>query len=153
MVTGVSGGMAEYLDIDPVLVRAGWVLICIFSGGLATLAYIVLTFIMPERPLETRSASPANSDGDIAGGDCDAAEGDSAEPTASGAVSTSVHAKRRGMFGVAVGFLLIVIGGIFLGVNFGVFSWWDWGRFWPIVLIVLGLLFIVGRIGGRDRDG
>ena len=28
MVCGVCGGIAEYFDIDPTLVRLGWVLFC-----------------------------------------------------------------------------------------------------------------------------
>ena len=145
MVTGVSGGIAEHLDVDPTLIRVGWVLISIFTGGLAILAYIVLAFIMPERASKTSSASTGEDAGD--------GESEHAGPSASGPVSGGSYANRRGTFGIVVGAVLIVIGGIFLGFNFGLFDWWDWGRFWPIILIVLGLLFIAGRIGGRDRDG
>lgn len=46
MISGVAGGLAEYFDIDPVLTRAGFVILT-FSGGLGILTYIILWIIMP----------------------------------------------------------------------------------------------------------
>ena len=46
MVAGVCGGIAEYFNIDPTLVRLGFVaLSIIFGSGL--LAYIVAAIIIP----------------------------------------------------------------------------------------------------------
>ena len=46
MVCGVCGGIAEYFDIDPTLVRLGFVLLsCAAGGGL--LAYIIAAIIIP----------------------------------------------------------------------------------------------------------
>ena len=36
MLFGVAGGMAEYFDIDPTLMRIAWVLLIIVSAGLAS---------------------------------------------------------------------------------------------------------------------
>ena len=47
MISGVSGGLAEYFDIDPVIVRLLWVVLCIFSGGLLLLVYAVMWIITP----------------------------------------------------------------------------------------------------------
>ncbi|MCI7097688.1 MAG: PspC domain-containing protein [Lachnospiraceae bacterium] len=41
--------MAEYFNIDPTLVRLGWVLFCAM-GGSGFLAYIIAAVIMPYRP-------------------------------------------------------------------------------------------------------
>ena len=49
MVCGVCGGIAEYLDIDPTLVRLGWVLFCAL-GGSGILAYIIAAIVIPGRP-------------------------------------------------------------------------------------------------------
>lgn len=46
MIDGVCGGIAEYFDVDPTLVRAAWVLFCAL-GGSGILAYLVLAVIMP----------------------------------------------------------------------------------------------------------
>lgn len=49
MVCGVCGGIAEYFDIDPTLVRLGWVLFCAL-GGSGILAYIIAAIVIPGRP-------------------------------------------------------------------------------------------------------
>ena len=49
---GVAGGLAEYFDIDPTLVRFLWVAATVVSGGLAIPVYILAWIIMPrdDRP-------------------------------------------------------------------------------------------------------
>ena len=46
---GVCGGIAEYFNIDPTLVRLGWVVFCAL-GGSGVLAYIVAALIIPRDP-------------------------------------------------------------------------------------------------------
>ncbi|MFB6098938.1 MAG: PspC domain-containing protein [Salinibacter sp.] len=49
---GVCGGIAEYLNLDPTLVRIAFVVGVIGSGGPFVLAYLALAFLMPkESPL------------------------------------------------------------------------------------------------------
>ena len=47
MVAGVCGGVAEYLGVDPTVVRLVWVLFTAL-GGSGLLAYILAAVIMPE---------------------------------------------------------------------------------------------------------
>ena len=47
---GVCGGLAEYFDIDSLLVRVGF-LILFFGLGTGLLAYIVLWILAPRREL------------------------------------------------------------------------------------------------------
>ena len=47
MVSGVSGGLGAYLDVDPVLIRVAWVLAAFLSGGAAILLYLAFWFVMP----------------------------------------------------------------------------------------------------------
>lgn len=44
---GVCGGIGEYLNIDPTVVRLLWVLFSL-AGGAGLLAYIIAVFIIPE---------------------------------------------------------------------------------------------------------
>lgn len=47
-LAGVCGGIAEYFDIDPTLVRLGWIIFsCAFGSGI--LAYIICALVMPVR--------------------------------------------------------------------------------------------------------
>jgi phage shock protein C len=47
MWAGVAGGMAEYFEIDPSLMRLLWVAAAVVSGGLAVPVYILLWIILP----------------------------------------------------------------------------------------------------------
>ncbi|NLX93655.1 MAG: PspC domain-containing protein [Clostridiales bacterium] len=50
---GVCAGIANYFNIDPTLVRAGFALITLFSAGVpGIIAYIVLAAIMPVEPCD-----------------------------------------------------------------------------------------------------
>ncbi len=49
MINGVCGGIAEYLDMDPTLIRLGWVLFCAL-GGSGIIAYIIAAIIIPRNP-------------------------------------------------------------------------------------------------------
>jgi phage shock protein C len=46
---GVCGGIAEYLGVDPVIIRLLWV-ISIFAWGFGILAYIIAWIIIPRNP-------------------------------------------------------------------------------------------------------
>ena len=49
MIAGVCGGLAEYFDIDPTLVRVGYVLVSVLSAAFpGLLVYIILAIIMPK---------------------------------------------------------------------------------------------------------
>ena len=45
---GVCGGIAEYFDIDPTLVRLAWILFSAFVGS-GILAYIIAAIVMPKK--------------------------------------------------------------------------------------------------------
>ena len=49
VIAGVCGGIAEYFDINPTLIRLAWVLFCAL-GGSGVLAYIIAAIIIPEAP-------------------------------------------------------------------------------------------------------
>ncbi len=49
MFAGVCGGIAEYLDVDPTLVRLVFVALA-FMGGPGAIVYIVLILVVPENP-------------------------------------------------------------------------------------------------------
>lgn len=61
MLAGVCGGIAEYLDADPTVVRVAFIVATLLTWPMAVLVYLALAFIMPERPEEpgVPSAEPA----------------------------------------------------------------------------------------------
>lgn len=52
MICGVCGGIAEYFNIDPTLVRLGVVLLSLTSWRTGILAYFICSVIIPDEPKE-----------------------------------------------------------------------------------------------------
>ncbi|MBQ8769278.1 MAG: PspC domain-containing protein [Oscillospiraceae bacterium] len=49
-IAGVCAGLAEYLNIDPTIIRLIWALVALSGAGV--LAYIVCALVIPEKPAE-----------------------------------------------------------------------------------------------------
>ena len=49
MLDGVCGGIAEYFNVDPTLIRLAWVVFCAL-GGSGIIAYIIAAIIIPRNP-------------------------------------------------------------------------------------------------------
>ncbi|HOB19430.1 MAG TPA: PspC domain-containing protein [Candidatus Atribacteria bacterium] len=48
-ICGVCGGLGEYFDIDPTIVRLIWVVVTLSSCGAGLLAYLIASLIIPKR--------------------------------------------------------------------------------------------------------
>lgn len=48
MVCGVCGGLGEYLNVDPTVIRILWVFCSLASLGMGIVVYMVAAVIMPE---------------------------------------------------------------------------------------------------------
>ncbi len=66
IIAGVCSGLAEYFDMDPVLIRILFV-VAIFITGLGLVAYFIAWIIMPEKESERISSEggPAMNRGEI----------------------------------------------------------------------------------------
>mgnify|MGYP001819505562 CR=1 FL=1 len=49
MLAGVCGGLAEYFELDPTIIRVLFVLVSVFAGG-GILVYIILWLLIPQEP-------------------------------------------------------------------------------------------------------
>jgi phage shock protein C len=175
MLAGVAGGLAEMWDADPALVRVIWALLVIFTGGIALVVYIVMAIVVPEEDdtyVPTTDAAPhaatptrATLTGETAGSSMPFAEtGDTARaPTTSQAARDAraeARAARRaarverggGMsLGILFGGFLILLGAFFLVRQYLPQIDFDW--FWPLILVLLGLLLVVSAMGRGPRSG
>jgi phage shock protein PspC (stress-responsive transcriptional regulator) len=69
MVSGVAGGIAEYFDMDPTIVRLLWVAATLLTSGVVILIYVIMAIVVPEAPAEGQPHDPrAMSSDDIAKG-------------------------------------------------------------------------------------
>ena len=56
--SGVCAGIADYTGVDVTLIRMGFVLGTVFSGGNLLLAYFVIAWMAPRKPIELYSQDP-----------------------------------------------------------------------------------------------
>ena len=58
MLCGVCGGLGEYLNLDPTIIRIIWVLFTFFSIGLAILVYFIAAVIIPDEAYREDAGKP-----------------------------------------------------------------------------------------------
>ncbi len=58
-LAGVCGGIGDYFDIDPVLIRILWILAALATGGAAILAYGLLWLVLPVGTMKEGQQEPA----------------------------------------------------------------------------------------------
>lgn len=49
-ISGLCGGLGEYFDKDPTLIRIIFILVILFSFGFGILAYLAMWLIVPKMP-------------------------------------------------------------------------------------------------------
>lgn len=130
---GVCGGIGEYFNTDPTLIRLLWVVFTL-AGGAGLLAYIIAWIIIPEKPVE---APPPT-----------------APPT------PPAHPPSTAKISVVLGVIIVMLGVIFslftleiIPWNFWWAFWWSWrravGLFWPLLFILVGVLLIAIGVKGH----
>jgi phage shock protein PspC (stress-responsive transcriptional regulator) len=142
IIGGVAGGIAEYFDLDPVIVRALFIISSI-GWGIGVLAYIVLWVITPLRTLEPIGYSP---EGYPIGREMDEAPEPSEEEIKEIKADKAYITKRKTVFGIA----LIAIGILnLLSRYIPNFEFEDW---WPLALIALGAYFLAGAVNFKGKS-
>ena len=133
VIGGVAGGLAEYFEIDPVIVRVLFV-VSLFFHGAGLIAYIVLWIAVPEAPYVFETASNVGASGTT-----------NAEPDIKGDNPAAAYFKsldeKKLKRNRNIGIVLLVLGCIFLADNF--IPRIHFGDFWPIVLIALGVSLLL----------
>ena len=144
VIGGVCGGIAEYLAVDPTLVRVVFVITAFLTAGLWVLAYIVLLVLMPQpgQPAPFTSAPPPPTTDTTSPMDAGSTLAPATATPGDPAVRAAEAERRR----MAFGYVLIAIGVAFLLSNAGVFRFVQWQFLWPLVLIGIGVLFLVQRV-------
>jgi phage shock protein PspC (stress-responsive transcriptional regulator) len=134
MLTGVAAGFGRYLEVDPVLVRLGFVLLT-FAHGLGLLLYFAGWALMPRSDALPADPSPEPV---AAASGFDSLRDAGHELASEVRKATAEPASAQ----LAIGSLLVVTGALLLAHNFGLLYWPYWMRFetlWPLVLVALGL--------------
>ncbi len=150
MIGGVCGGIAAYLDIDPVWVRVVAVLLA-FADGLGLLAYLILWIVVPTQSKVGQAPKEVAKAGveEIAGKARELAQEARMSLAGSGSPGAEepagqTHTRRS----YAVATILILVGIVVLMGNFGLLWWLDFRRFWPVILIAVGVVLLLRRRRG-----
>lgn len=131
VVAGVAGGLGEYFDVDPTIIRIAFILLSVF-GGSGILIYLVLWLIMPKTDSTGLPKDHLrNSVNEMR---------DSFKGFAEDIKSGSNMGERRKWLGIVI--LVLGLAALFDSFGFG-FS--EGNKLWPIILIVLGLIALSRR--------
>ena len=148
MLFGVAGGMADWLDVDPSLVRIVWALL-ILAGGVGLVLYIVAAIVIPEEPLGAAGAAASATAGPGAAAGATANASADADWQARRGARRAARNERRGNGAMIFGLILVFVGAWFLVDRYLDI---DSAVVFPAVLIVIGGALVIGalaRSGGR----
>jgi phage shock protein C len=133
IVAGVCGGLGEYFDVDPTVIRLAFVILS-FVGASGFVLYMILWLVIPRRS-------------DLRVGDRDTIRSSVEEMKSTARTFTSSLGGPRSHSDNSnfIAMLFVILGVIFLLKNFHLFDIFDVGRLWPLVLVVVGIMLLVKR--------
>jgi len=142
VIGGVAGGLADYFDIDVVIIRLLFVLLVLAGGG-GVIGYIILWIVVPMEPYTPYTeAKPGPQPGP---GNNPQSESGTGQPSGSPEQeaqknASELHNSRKNNTSIVAGIVLIVLGIVFLANH--MLPWFRLYNFWPILLIIGGIFII-----------
>lgn len=130
---GVFGGIAEYLEIDPVIVRLLGV-VSIFFSGVGIIFYFIAWMIIPDNPSQQIIEN------------------------ASEKAREAVAPEKRNALPFALGVVLVIFGILWAADEFGIihnfsfgFNIFPWRLFWPLLFIFFGVYLLASQTSVASR--
>ena len=139
-IAGVAGGLAEYFEIDSLLVRLIFVILALAGGG-GVLIYIILWIVTPEKPFvmnQTQNSSTMENQQSNYGDQKPPEENQYNKPN---------RPDQRTRGNLIGGLVLITLGILFLADEF--IPHISFGDLWPVILIVIGAGLLINNFGRR----
>ena len=127
MISGVCGGIATYLGVDPVFVRLAF-LVLLFASGIGLLIYLILMVIMPSEANMDQPSSKVLQD--------------NIEQYGTEFNSNVKRVRQHPQGKIIASGMLIVLGVYLLMQNLGWLGWLSGGVFWALLMIGLGIYLI-----------
>ncbi len=134
VLAGVAGGLGEYFNVDPNIIRIVFILLAIF-GGSGIIVYIVLWLIIPSKSNRNKNSQEAIRS--------NLEDMKTSTQTFAHSITRPDGSKENSKFWWAL--IIIVIGFLFLMHNFGLLGSLELDKLWPLVLIILGLGIILRK--------
>lgn len=130
IIGGVAGGLAEYFDIDPVIVRAAFI-VSAFAWGISIPAYIVMWIIIPVNPNQKEQFQEISEETD--------------SPHKDFSYETRKHNGR-----LIAGIIIILIGIISLLHN--IMPDIHFSYIWPMILIAIGIIILYKSSNHKNKE-
>lgn len=142
MLAGVCGGLAEYLALDPMLIRVFFVVFAL-ANGTGILLYLLLWIVLPSQESEQSSLSAR-----VETGTQEIANRAGELGREVGEVARQRDPRRMTWIGVA----LVLVGAVLFlrQLDISWLAWLDFDVLWPVLLIAGGLALLLRR--GSDSD-
>lgn len=134
VIAGVCGGIGEYFNIDPTIIRIFFILITVF-GGSGILIYLILWLVMPS------SESSEISEKNIKQNAYEIR--DHAQKVAHSIRSSVKSNSQKNNKWWAI--FLSLFGVILLLNNFGFYDYFEIRKLWPIILVIVGLFILLRK--------
>lgn len=139
IIAGVCGGLAEYFEIDSVIVRLVFVVL-VFLNGVGLLLYIILAIIMPKAEQVDQSPKETIQENVQEIGDRVKEAGEGLGQAVSNRTDEK-HQNRAAWFGI----ILILLGIFFLLDSLHLIRWINKDLLWPIIIIFVGVWLLIRR--------
>lgn len=181
-LSGVCAGLAEYLNVDKTWIRLAFVVSVIFSsmlglGMLGPIVYIVLWVALPVKPQTLADTAQPFAGGGMGGGmydqhydvDYRVGSGNAAYGTDPGNIADQAYRSYPdSAYGAAskprergqnnqdryiAGLILLIIGIFFLLHQLNILFVHNIIRYWPVLLILSGIVVLFGAFKGNRESG
>jgi phage shock protein C len=135
MIGGVAGGLGDYFDIDPVIIRVLFIMTA-FAWGVSVIAYILLWIVLPENPDEVENFYDFVND-----------------PNKDINMDNYVDiddSKQKKDRRVIAGAFLIILGAVILLDKLT--DWITFSYVWPLVLVAIGGYLIYKSVNKNNSE-
>ncbi|MDP2951569.1 MAG: PspC domain-containing protein [bacterium] len=137
VIAGVATGIAQYFNLDPIVVRVLFVLLTFFQGA-GILLYIILAVLVPKPSKEAILSEEVLKE-----------KAEQAEEMTHKATEKAKHISQkikeknwlrdsRRILGV-----ICVLGGVGIILNKYFFEWFKWDMLWTAALVVVGFYLVI----------
>jgi phage shock protein PspC (stress-responsive transcriptional regulator) len=131
VIFGVCGGLGEYFETDPLIVRILFVVLSLINGA-GIIAYLILAVVVPEEEKKIKKNDNAVEEVQ-----------EKTQELAEELKSGSWIKNTRNIFGLVI--VLIGLNVLFEQVfQYSPFAWINWGIVWGLLIILIGSKIILG---------
>lgn len=140
VIAGVAGGIAEFFDLDPVIIRILFAVMFFMVGG-GLLLYIILWIAVPEKINSYHAASEPYQQAKP--------ETENQEPQTETQKDYKDYKYTRNKGSYVGAVIFITLGLLFLADSFTEIHF---GKLWPVILIVIGIVMLTNIKGKKYKN-